>query len=230
MTNAARGPAPTRLRAPMLVAVASSAVILFGLLAALVTWAFQPTTPTPCRLDCRPPGPRAGATLPFSREHTYQSQLGFAFDYPDNWSTQDKSAAPDLRGVFLQSNSAWIYVLAGREVAVADAIALAPDLWQDRVPDLAELDEPPLRLVHGAHIGSARGQGLVLGGTFVPESGAGTSAIVRVGVLAARRDGVTVLLTGLAPFDPDDLEQGGRGFSSSAIDYLATEFRWRGER
>jgi hypothetical protein len=116
-----------------------------------------------------------------------------------------------------------VFLLGGAGVTVPDAIAMASDLWNPQViPNIERL-----RSLRGAHVGTQDGVGWLFKGTLVPGSGGGRAKNMRLPVIAARRDGRTVLLAGVAFFDKEDARN-HNGVASVGMDYLLTEFRWPG--
>jgi hypothetical protein len=195
------------------------AVVLIGLLAALVTWVLHPHPRRPCLVHCPPPegGSSALAVTALAEQKTFTSSgLGFQVDYPDKWKL-DSSAA--TKAVFQTRDG--LLEIAGVTASPAQALARrAAGLPRSRIPDLSEAGT-----IHGAHVGTEEGMGVLYSGTLVPESGGGQGLEVRIALIAARRRNLTVLVTALVPYDTRS-----GGLPAGDIDYALTEFRWPGER
>jgi hypothetical protein len=195
------------------------AVVLIGLLAALVTWALHPHPRPPCLIHCPPPEAGAGAqevTALAEQKSFTSSGLGFRVDYPDKWKLDSSGAT---KAVFETRDG--LLEVAGVTASPAQAIARrAAELPKARIPDLRQAGP-----IHGAHVGTEEGTGLLYAGTLVPESGGGQGIEVRIALIAARRRNLTMLITALVPYDTRT-----GGLPAGDIDYALTEFRWPGER
>jgi hypothetical protein len=199
------------------------AVGLVGLLAAAVTWQFHPSKKPPCVQNCPPPKAEdrisavSGEGLAEERTFT-ASGLGFKVDYPSAWSIQDSGA----NGVVFSTRHGYLWFSGGKTNLTFTQLILNEinRFSGPRLPDIK-----PVGPIHGAHIGSSEGQGAMYSATLLPQSGGGTGVLVRIGIIAARKAGVTVLTTGLLPYDgSNDFIVGG-----GEVDYALTEFRWPGE-
>jgi hypothetical protein len=103
----------------------------------------------------------------------------------------------------------------------------ALQLITQKIAQLESPELPDLALagtIHGAHIGSAEGQGQLYSATFTPSSGAGRSLVVRIGIIVARKGDTTVVATAFVPYDTSR----GRPLGDD-IDYAMAEFRWPGQ-
>lgn len=199
------------------------AVGLVGLLAALVTWAFHPTTRPACIVHCPPPQvdvkaqPSSANALPEERTFT-SSSMGFSVDYPGSWSVQDSGA----QGVLFATNKG-LFEVIGAKTSASPVQLITERINQlntSRLPDIRTIG--PIR---GAHIGSRQGQGLLFGATLLPASGGGQGVLVRIGIIVARRGSLTVRTMAFLPYD----QQGGTIVGAGEVDYALTEFRWPGE-
>jgi hypothetical protein len=194
------------------------AVVLVGLLAALVTWAFHPHTRKPCLIHCPPPEANTSAESMSARadEKNFKSSgLGFEVAYSDKWKLDSSNAA---KAVFQTRDG--LLEVAGVSASPAQALAQrAAALPRSRVPDLRQAGP-----VHGAHVGIEEGVGVLYAGTLVPESGGGQGTEVRIALIAARRGNLTMLFTALVPYDASSGQ-----LPAGDIDYAMTEFRWPGE-
>jgi hypothetical protein len=195
------------------------AVVLVGLLAALVTWALHPHTRPPCLIHCPPPeaNSSAHAVTPRAEQKNFRSSgLGFQVAYSDKWKLDSSNAA---KAVFQTRDG--LLEVAGVTVSPAQALTRrAAELPRSRVPDLRQAGA-----IRGAHIGIEEGVGVLYAGALVPESGGGQGTEVRIALIAARRGNLTMLFTALVPYDT----RTGR-LPADDIDYAMTEFRWPGER
>jgi hypothetical protein len=214
-------PTPRRDRLSTLALFLGSflAVVLIGLLAALVTWALHPHRRPPCLIHCPPPEANTSAlavTALAEQKSFTSSALGFQVDYPDKWKLDSSDAA---KAVFQTRDG--LLEVAGVTASPAQALAeRAAGLPRSRLPDLSQAGP-----IHGAHVGIEEGVGVLYAGTLVPESGGGQGIEVRIALIAARRGTLTMLFTALVPYDTR-----GGGLPAGDIDYALTEFRWPGER
>ena len=193
-------------------------VVIVGLLAAMVTWIFHPEPPPPCVQDCPPPrletSSHGGAGL--TEAEVYKSSaFGFSVEYPADWGVEDSGSS----GIVLSTHSGLLEIVGGKTTSTA------AQLISDRIGQFnrtALPDITPVGTLRGAHIGSQEGTGTLFKSTFVPPPGSGQSFLVRIGITVAKRSGLTVIATVLAPYDPtkDQVVGGGE------IDYALTEFRW----
>jgi hypothetical protein len=210
-----------RLSTPVFVGGTALLVVLVGLLAALVTWVFHPHAKSPCTIDCPPP--QASVTARASsgelpEQQTFQSaDFGFHVDYPSDWKLQDSNGAGALFG----TRHGQLQV-AGMHSASSALQLITQKLAQLQSPELPDL--AGAGTIHGAHIGSAEGEGQLYSATFTPSSGAGRSLVVRIGIIVASKGGTTVVATAFVPYDPS----GGRVLGDD-IDYAMAEFRWAGQ-
>jgi hypothetical protein len=195
------------------------AVVLVGLLAALITWALHPHTRAPCLIHCPPPeaNTSAQAITPRAEQKNFRSSgLGFQVEYSDKWKLDSSNAK---KAVFRTRDG--LLEVAGVTASPAEALTRrAAALPRSRVPDLRQAGP-----IHGAHIGIEEGVGVLYAGTLVPESGGGQGTVVRIALIAARRGNLTMLFTALVPYDTRTGQ-----LPADDIDYAMTEFRWPGER
>jgi hypothetical protein len=213
-------PRPHRLNSAVFLLGAAALVVLVGLLAALVTWAFHPAPVAPCTADCQPPeAPAALAgTTELPEQATFTSpSFGYHVDYASPWRVQTTSA-----GSVLFATRGGLFEVQGTrtsESPVQLIQSVASTFQGSQLPDLSDVG--PL---HGAHIGTQEGVGELFGGTYFPPSGGGRSVPVRIGIIVATRGSLTLVATAFAQYDPqhDVLFAGD-------IDYALTEFRWPGE-
>src|SRR5579863_553096 len=89
-------PRPHRLNSAVFLIGAAVLVVLVGLLAALVTWAFHPSPVPPCTADCPPPQAPAAlaAATQLPEQATFTSSgFGYHVDYASPWRVQSATAA-----------------------------------------------------------------------------------------------------------------------------------------
>jgi len=207
-----------RLSATGLFLVSALGVILVGGLAALATWLFHEHTNPPCTVNCPPPRSQGIADAGLAEAGSFTSpKLGWVLAYPKAWKVDDTSGD----NVLFQTRAGLLKVEAGRTTTDLDTLLDRARAGIDNaeLPDLESVG--PLR---GAHLGSQEGEGRLYQATFYPPSGGGRGLLVRIGIVAATRDGVTVVCTAIAPYD----QHSGR-MAAEDIDYAFTEFRWPGE-
>jgi hypothetical protein len=195
------------------------AVVLVGLLAALVTWALHPHARPPCLIHCPPPEANSSAQVvtPRTEQKSFRSSsLGFQVEYSGKWKLDSSNAATAV----FETHSGLLEVAGVTASPVQALTRRAAELPRSRLPDLRQAGP-----IHGAHIGIEQGVGVLYAGTLVPESGGGQGTEVRIALIAARRGNLTVLFTALVPYDTST----GR-LPADDIDYAMTEFLWPGER
>jgi hypothetical protein len=209
-----------RLSTSVFVIGTAVAVVLVGVLAALVTWIFHPHSKPPCTIDCPPPElPASVATAPLMAEQqTFtSSDFGFQVDYTDDWKLKRSSGS----GALFSTRYGELEVVGLRTSSTA------LQLIEQRIGKFDSADLPDLRevgAIRGAHIGSIEGEGELYSATFTPSSGSGRSLLVRIAIVVARKGDTTVLATALVPYD----QKAGRVLADD-VDYAMTEFRWRDE-
>ena len=210
-----------RLSTPVFVVGTAVLVVLVGLIAVLVTWVFHPHAKPPCTVDCPPPQASAAVQASpgeMAEQQTFQSSdFGFHVDYPGDWKLQNSNGAGALFSTrYGQLQVVGIQSAPGALQLIEQRIA---QLQSPQLPDLALVGP-----IHGAHIGSAEGEGQLYSATFTPSSGAGRSLLVRIGVIVATKGPTTLVATAFVPYD----ESSGRTMGDD-IDYAMAEFRWPGE-
>jgi len=210
--------ADARLRSTTLFLVSAFAVILVGGLAALATWLFHEHTRPACTVNCPPPRSQGIAATGLPEAETFTSpKLGWVLAYPKAWKVEDTSGD----NVLFQTRAGLLKVEAAKTTTdlgtLLDRARAAVD--NAELPDLESVGT-----LRGAHLGSQQAEGRLYQATFYPPSGGGRGLLVRIGIVAATRDGVTVVCTAIAPYD----QHSGR-MAAEDIDYAFTEFRWPGE-
>jgi hypothetical protein len=81
--------------------------------------------------------------------------------------------------------------------------------------------------VRGAQIGYQAGKGAIYDATFNPQQGGGGH--VRIVIITAVRDGVTVVADGYCDFYPDFSMYELAAGTGYAFDFPLTNFRWKGQ-
>jgi hypothetical protein len=207
-----------RLSARTLFVVSLLAVVLVGLLAALITWALHPHTRPPCLVHCPPPEANTSAQPVIARAEQKSfrsSSLGFQVEYSGKWKLDSSNGAK----VVFQTHAGLLEVAGVTTSPVQALTRRAAELPRSRLPDLRQAGP-----IHGAHVGVEEGVGVLYAGTLVQESGGGQGVEVRIALIAARRGNLTMLFTALVPYDTSS----GR-LPADDIDYAMTEFLWPGE-
>ena len=150
------------------------------------------------------------------------SQFGFTVQVPaPPWKAESTNSAG---GVF-DTRAGFIDILG------ASGTLNPTQLIQQALSKLNQQVFPNIQAVgplHGAHIGTVNAQGELFVSTYVPQSG--QSFPVGIGVMVASRNGVTVRVLALTPYDVNhDPIHGGMAPDAFDIDYALDEFRWAGQ-
>lgn len=223
------GPIPPshRVGSAVFIVTTAVAVVVIGLLAAFVTWRFHPAPAPPCVANCPPPVAKplaaaAASAAPLTESHDYRSpRFGFSVQFQSPpWGV----ASTDTAGVLLEAgNGAVAFRIQGGRVGtspvqlVIDAAnSLNPTSFPDVTPD---------HVLRGARIGTVDGAGEVFAATYVPGAGGGQARAVRVPIIAAGRNGLSVVAVALSPYDRT---VPGGVFGGDYLDYLLSEFNWPG--
>ena len=163
-----------------------------------------------CTVNCAPK-----FVTPLPEAAAYRSS---AFNFQVNYNSQWTVRAKDANGVTLGTRIGSIQVVGARGGTTAQALqstvsALPTGTWQD-VTLVSNLK--------GAHLGDQDGLGAVYSANLI---GAGSAAVnVRFAVIAANRNGVTVVVFAV---NPADTKSSPSGMAEGAeFDYLCTEFAW----
>jgi hypothetical protein len=200
-------------------------VVIVGLLAAIVTWAFHPKAKTPCTLNCAGTTFRAsGANALLDERYVYKSPtFGFKVEFGEfPWKVASTNATS---ASFYTARNGYF------EVTGIQGAQSPTQLIQKRMQGLNTQNFPDLRAVgpiRGAHIGDQDATGELFESTFVPTSG--QSFLVGIGAMVATRNGVTVLAFVIAPYNQNhDALHGGLDPNAGDIDWALDEFLWPGE-
>lgn len=163
-----------------------------------------------CTVNCAPK-----FVTPLAEAATYRSS---AFNYQVNYNSEWTIRTQDASGVTLGTRIGSVQVIGARggraDQALQSTVAALPTgTWQD-VTLVSNLK--------GAHVGDQDGVGAVYSANLIGASSAATR--VRFAVIAASRNGVTIVLFAV---NPADLKSSPSGMPEGAeFDYLCTEFVW----
>jgi len=164
----------------------------------------------PCTQNCAPK-----IVTPLPEEESYRSSaFNFQVNYSSDWTVRDQDASSITLGTHVGS----VQLVGSRgstpdRATQATVSALPSAKWQD-VTLVAALK--------GAHIGDQDGVGAVYSANLIGASQTATK--VRFAVIAASRNGVTVVIFAVDPADPKSSPNGMP--EGQAFDYLCTEFSW----
>ena len=191
-----------------LVAVLVVAALIAGLLA--VNQLGRGGNHATCTVNCAPK-----FVTPLAEQASYRSS---AFGYQVNYSARWTVRAQDASGITLGTKIGEVHVSGSRssspQQALDAAIAGLPtSTWQD----VTMIDQ-----LKGAHLGEVLGVGAVYSANLVGASQTATK--VRIGIIAASNNGVTVVVMLTDPADPKDSPNGLP--EGQQVDYLCTEFAW----
>jgi len=163
-----------------------------------------------CTVNCAPK-----FVTPLPEAAAYRSS---AFNFQVSYNSQWTVRAQDANGVTLGTRIGSVEVVGTRGGTAAEALqstvsALPTGTWQD-VTLVSNLK--------GAHLGDQDGVGAVYSANFIGASSAAVN--VRFAVIAATRNGVTVIMFAVNPADPKSSPSGMP--EGAEFDYLTTEFAW----
>src|SRR5712692_1110602 len=210
---AASGKLPFILLAGGVALVIGLAVIFISIFA-LVRLASSPEQ-KPCLRNC---GPQIGTRLPEPATY-HSSQYGYDVDYESDW----KAMTQEKDNLVVASNIGQLQVVgfkAGKSDAqqVADFAAGLPTASWQGVHAVGD--------IKGAHIGHVAAAGTLYEANFITSNG--RALRVRFAVIAATRNGVSVVVLAVDPADTQNyvsgIPEGGR------FDYVLSEFRWAGQQ
>jgi hypothetical protein len=203
--------------------VTAAAVVLIGVVAALVTHLAHEGPEKQCVVNCPPPVFTKAAgdeDYQASDARAFADVTGFGVSYTSNWKVH-----PHGRGlVTFDTDDGGFF-----EVRVAPAANL-PQLITQRLKALNPQTFPDLKVVgpiRGAHIGGTAGTGTLYGGTMVPGGGGGSAERIRFAIIAAKRGNVALLVTAGDWYDRNVTSQIPTGMADApAIDYTLAQLRW----
>ncbi|MDQ6880433.1 MAG: zinc ribbon domain-containing protein [Candidatus Dormibacteraeota bacterium] len=206
-------PAAGRVKVPQFMVIGGLVLILAIAIVAVSAFAVSRAfgTHSTCTANCSPK-----FVTPLSEPTTYvSSAFKFEVDYNSAWKVQTENAD----GVSLSTHIGRLDVVGSKAVPSLGQLidstvsALPSSKWQGvtKVSDLK-----------GAHIGDQDGVGAIYAANLVGSSA--TAIKVRFAVIAATRNGVSVLMFAVDPADtkgyPNGIPEG------QEFDYLCQEFRW----
>lgn len=209
-------PAPGRLGRDHTtqIAVAIGLVFLLVLGAAIVSAIAlfnNPGQHTVCTQNC---GPKVGTAL--RAEATFTSTTyGFEVDYDSSWTVEDKTGA----AIELSTDAGGVVVMGQKSSSPLDQVINA---FVGKLPSATYQDIKAVQDIKGAHLGDQDGTGTIYSANFITSNA--NAVKVRFAVIAATKNGVTVLMFALNQADTQDFASGipeGQKF-----DYMATTFRW----
>jgi zinc ribbon protein len=163
-----------------------------------------------CTSNCPPK-----VVTPLAEQASYKSPTyKFEVNYSSRWTVRDKSDV----GVTLGTRLGLVQVTGSAAPSAEQAMqaalnALPSSTWQDVTL---------LNGLKGAHLGEVQGVGAVYSANLVGTSQ--TAAKVRIAVIAAIKNGVTVVVLAADPADPKGSPNGFP--EAQLVDYLCTEFVW----
>ena len=166
-----------------------------------------------CTSNCNP---KIVTPLPASATYT-SSEFKYSVDYSKGWTVESQDSA----GIVLVTHIGSVSVAGSRGSQPLDQVilgvvgALPSAKWQSvtRVSDLK-----------GAHLAEQSGLGAVYSANLVGSNS--TAVKVRFAVIAASKNGVTVVMFAVDPADPQHFANGMA--EGQLFDYMCTVFRWGG--
>jgi len=163
-----------------------------------------------CTVNCAPK-----FVTPLPEAAAYRSS---AFNFQVNYNSQWTVRAQDADGVTLGTRIGSVQVAGTRGGTAAQALqstvsALPTGTWQDVTL---------VSSVKGAHVGDQDGLGALYSANLIGASSAAVN--VRFAVIAATRNGVTVVVFAVNPADTKNSPSGMP--EGAEFDYLCTEFAW----
>jgi hypothetical protein len=165
---------------------------------------------TACTANCAPK-----ILTPLPEGATYRSS---AFNFQVNYSSRWNVRSEDSSSITLGTRVGSVQVVGTKGSQPAQALqaavsALPSGTWQN-VTLVSSLK--------GAHIGDQDGVGSLYSANLIGSSSAATT--VRFALIAASRNGVTVVVFAVDPADPKSSPSGMP--EAPEFDYLCTEFAW----
>jgi len=168
-------------------------------------------THQPCTSNC---SPKIVTPLPASA--TFKSSaFKFEVDYSADWTVEDQSNA----GIALSTDMGSVSVVGSKSSGSLDQViqgvvgALPTATWQS-VTLVGDLK--------GAHLGEQNGLGAIYSANLVGSNS--TASKVRFAVIAATKNGVTVVMFAVDPADPQHFANGMP--EGQLFDYMCAVFRW----
>ncbi len=166
-----------------------------------------------CTSNCNP---KIVTPLPASATYT-SSEFKYSVDYSKGWTVVSQDSA----GIALATQIGSVSVVGSKGSQPLDQVilgvvgALPSATWQSvtRVSDLK-----------GAHLAEQNGLGAVYSANLVGSNSTATK--VRFAVIAASKNGVTVVMFAVDPADPQHFANGMA--EGQLFDYMCTVFHWGG--
>ena len=163
-----------------------------------------------CTVNCAPK-----FVTPLAEQASFKSTAyGFEVNYSPRWTVRSQ----DATGITLGTRIGQVVVKgttgqSADEAVQATVSGLPSSQWQDVTA---------LNRVKGAHLGEVQGVGAVYSANLVGASQTATKT--RIGIVAAQKGNVTVVVFVADPADPKGFPNGLP--DGQAVDYLCTEFVW----
>jgi hypothetical protein len=199
--------APALIAGGLIVVLIVAAVIVAGVMLARVAGG---GSHTPCTSNC---GPKLVSPLP--EEASYRSS---AYNFQVNYSKAWDVRSQDGSSITLGSRAGLVEVAGTRGSSPDQAI----DAAVSNLPSSTWQDVQVVSTLKGAHIGEQDGIGRVYSANLVGNSQ--TAVRVRFAVIAAQKNGLTVVVF---VADPADTKNSPNGIpEAQEFDYLCTEFEW----
>ena len=164
-----------------------------------------------CTQNC---GPKTGTALPAEATFT-STTYGFQVDYDASWTVQNKSGDT----LQLGTDAGGVAVMGQRATQPLDQVI---STFVDGLPSATYQDVQQISDLKGAHLGDQNGVGAIYSANFINSNASAVK--VRFAVIAASKNGVTVLMFALNQADTQNFPSGipeGQKF-----DYMCTTFRW----
>jgi hypothetical protein len=202
-----------RARGSQVMVAAGLLIILSVVTVAVSSFAVSQVLGTnkPCTSNC---GARIVTPLPAPASFK-SSAFGFLVDYNPNWTVRNQ----DAQSITLATKLGLLSVVGAKpgqpldQAMQSTVSALPTSQWQD-VVHVSDLK--------GAHIGDQDGSGAVYSANLVASNA--TAAKVRFVIIAATRNGVTVVVFGVNPADlknyPNGIPEG------EEFDAICQQFQW----
>ncbi|HVH63737.1 MAG TPA: zinc ribbon domain-containing protein [Candidatus Dormibacteraeota bacterium] len=197
--------------APVMIAGGLVAILL---VIALVVTAFAVAqssgTHATCRTNCAPK-----FVTPLPEQATYKSTaFKYQVNYPSAWTVSSQ----DANGISLGTKIGSVQVV-GTSAGSADQVLQST---VNNLPSTKFQDVTLVSNLKGAHIGDQDGIGSIYSANFIGASQSATK--VRIAVIVASHNGVTVAIVAIDPADTKNYPSGMP--EGQEFDYLCTEFVW----
>jgi len=186
-------------------------LILGAVIVSLIALTNNPGSHPVCTQNC---GPKIGTALPEQATYT-STEFGFQVDYDASWTVQNKTGT----GVQISTDNGGVVILGQRAGTPLQQVIGG---FVSGLPSATYQDVTVVGDVKGAHLGDQNGIGSIYSANFIDSN---SNAIkVRFALIAATKNGVTVLMFAINQADTKDFPSGipeGQRF-----DYMCAEFRW----